>query len=180
MKVLGSTLCPYMCWAKRKHFVQKYCDPAWSQCLRLYMQIRVVLVLRSNAGGVRGALWGVQRGVPGVTSPGVKGRKLPRTGWQSITVEGCGLLCVLLRLHSVWQRETTKKHRRHLQARHSTSEERRSLLARNKKWCEQKARRSVSEARQKTASAEHSSTVFPPKNITRSWRTQSRGQAQRS
>ena len=32
--------------------------------------------------------------VPVVTSAGVTGWKLPRTGWQSITVEGCGLLCV--------------------------------------------------------------------------------------
>jgi len=39
--------------------------------------------------------------VPVVTSAGVTGWKLPRTGWRSITVEGCGLLCVLLRLHSV-------------------------------------------------------------------------------
>ena len=39
-------------------------------------------------------------------------------------------------------------------------------LARNKTWCEQKTRRSVSEVGPKTASAENSSTVFPPKNIT--------------
>jgi len=52
--------------------------------------------------------------VPVVISAGVTGWKLPRTGWRSITVEGCGLLCVLLRLHSVWQKETTKKHRRHV------------------------------------------------------------------
>jgi len=33
-------------------------------------------------------------GVPGVTSPGVTDQKLPRTDRQSITTEGCGLLCV--------------------------------------------------------------------------------------
>jgi len=33
-------------------------------------------------------------GVPGVTSPGITDQKFPRTDWQSITVEGCGLLCV--------------------------------------------------------------------------------------
>ena len=53
----------------------------------------------------------MQRGVPGVTSPGVTGWKIPRTGWENITVEGCGLLCVLLRLHSVLH---SKKHRRHV------------------------------------------------------------------
>jgi len=85
------------------------------------MQIRVVLALRSNVGWVRGTMWEVQRGVPGVTSAGVTDQKLPRTGWQSITVDGCRLLCVLVRLHSVWQRETTKKYRRRLQAKNSTT-----------------------------------------------------------
>jgi len=32
----------------------------------------------------------------------------------------------------------TKKYRRHLQARNITSKERNAVLARNKKWCEQK------------------------------------------
>ena len=46
--------------------------------------------------------------VPVMTSAGVTGWKLPRTGWRSITVDGCGLLCVLLRLYSysfqrIWQ-----------------------------------------------------------------------------
>ena len=47
-------------------------------------------------------------------------------------------MCVLLRQHSVRQRETTKKYRRHLQARNSKSRERNSVLARNKKWCDRK------------------------------------------
>jgi len=55
-----------------------------------------------------------KRVVLGFSSDGVISWKLPRTRWQSITVEGCGLLCVLLRLHSVWQRDTTKKYRRHV------------------------------------------------------------------
>ena len=33
-------------------------------------------------------------GVPGVNSPGITDQKLTRTDWQSITVDGCGLLCV--------------------------------------------------------------------------------------
>jgi len=33
-------------------------------------------------------------GVPGVKSPGITDQKLTRTDWQSITVEGCRLLCV--------------------------------------------------------------------------------------
>jgi len=113
--------------------------------LHLYMQIHVVLGLRSIAGGARGALREVQRGIPGVTIPGVTGWKFPRTGWQNITVEGHGrgLLCVLRRLHSVLDNQEAGT----LQARHSTSEERSSVLARNKKWCEQKTRRSVSKAR---------------------------------
>ena len=53
-------------------------------------------------------------GLPVVTSAGVTGWKLPRTSWRSITVEGCGLLCVLLRLHSLCQWRTSKKHRRHV------------------------------------------------------------------
>jgi len=90
--VLGEreTLCTKVRWSSGK------------SVFRLYIQIRVVLVLRSNAGGERGALWEVQRGVPGVTSPGVTGWKIPRTGWESITVEGCGLLCALLRHTYEW------------------------------------------------------------------------------
>ena len=34
--------------------------------------------------------------------------------------------------------ETTKKYRRHLRARNSTNNGRNTVLARNKKWCEQK------------------------------------------
>jgi len=160
-----AALCVHTCAGRKENTL--YESTVMQREHSVYIQIRVVLVLSSNVGGARGAQWEVQRGVPGGTSPGVMDWKLPRTGWQSITVDGCGLLCVLLRLHSVWQRETTKKYRRHLQARHSTSEERNSVLARNKKWCEKKARRSLSEARQKTASAEHSSTVtvFPPKKL---------------
>jgi len=37
-----------------------------------------------------------KRGVPGVTSTGVTGSKLPKTGWRSITAERCGLLSVSL------------------------------------------------------------------------------------
>ena len=80
----------------------------------------------------------MQRGVPGVTSPGVTGWKLPRTGWQSITVEGCGL-CVCYYDYTLCDRERQPRNTGGaLQARHSTSEERSSVLARNKTWCEQK------------------------------------------
>jgi len=44
-------------------------------------------------------------GVPGVTSPGITDQKLPRTDWQSITVEGCGLLCVATTTLCVTERD---------------------------------------------------------------------------
>jgi len=120
-------------------------------------------------------------GVPGVTSPGVTGWKLPRTGWQSVTVEGCGL-CVCCCDYTLCDRgKQPTSTGGTLQARHITSEERSSVLARYKTWCEQKARHSVSEVRQKTARVEHrdSSAVFFPKNTTRSSTTQIRCQAGR-
>jgi len=126
MKVLGSNVCTYMCWAKGKHFVRKCCDPAGSQCLHwlmiafitwnitlellleglcssnpcrfefsviwvfagLCMQIRVVLVLRSNACGARGALWEV-RGVY---------RALPVLVWRVRSSQGLAGRARLLRI----------------------------------------------------------------------------------
>ena len=68
--------------------------------MRLYVQILVVLVEGNHCWWSKGStVRGVIR-VPVVTSAGVTGWKLPRTDWRSITVDGCGLLCVLLRLHS--------------------------------------------------------------------------------
>jgi len=101
-----------------KHCVWKCCAAPGSQYLHLYMQIRVFLSDEkhcrwSEGSTVKGAT-GVCWALPGVTSAGVTGWKLPKTRWWSITVWGCGLLCALMRLHYVWQRVTTKKHRRHL------------------------------------------------------------------
>jgi len=147
--------------------------------LHLYVQICVVLVLRSHAGWAREALREVYQ--PEVllvlvwrvgSSQGPAGRAL------LLGVAGYCVCCCDYTL-CVWERQPRSTGGM-LQVRHSTSQEHSSVLARNNKWCEQKTRRSVSEARQKTASAEHSSTVFPPKNITRSWWTQNRGQLERS
>ena len=62
--------------------------------MRLYVQILVVLVDGKHCWWSEGSIVrGVIR-VPVVTSACVTGWKLPRTGWRSITVNGCGLLCV--------------------------------------------------------------------------------------
>jgi len=179
MKVLGSTVCSYMCWAKGKYFVRKYCDLAASQCLNLYMKIRAVLVLRSNAGGARGAV----RGAKGCTrryQSWCDRLETPKDWMAEHYCWGLRALCVLLRLHSMWQRETTKKHRRRIASEAQYKRGTQLGASKEQDMVRTETRRSVREVRQKTASAEHSSTVFPPKNIPRSWRTQSRGQAKRS
>lgn len=98
----------HTCAGWRKRRVWKCCAVVGSELLRLYVQILVVLVDGKHCWWSEGSIVrGVIR-VPVVTSAGVTGWKLPRTGWRSITVDGCGLLCVLLRLHSysfqrIWQ-----------------------------------------------------------------------------
>jgi len=52
---------------------------------------------------------GCKIAVPVVTSTGVTGWKLQRTAWRSITVKGCRLLCVLLRLRTVWQMRAERR-----------------------------------------------------------------------
>jgi len=47
-------------------------------------------------------------GVPVVTSAGVTGWTLPRTGWRSITVERCGLLCVGATILCATERDNQK------------------------------------------------------------------------
>jgi len=93
-------------WRKRRAW--KCCAIVGSELLRLYVQILVLLVDGKHYWWSEGSIVrGVIR-VPVVTSAGVKGWKLPRTGWRSITVDGCGVLCVLLRLYlysfqQIWQ-----------------------------------------------------------------------------
>lgn len=102
------TLCTYMCWVTEK------------TCMKVFRYSRKRVVASVCANSCSAGWWEallVERGehcergvicVPVMTSAGVTGWKLPRTGWRSITVDGCGLLCVLLRLYSysfqrIWQ-----------------------------------------------------------------------------
>jgi len=55
MKVLGNALCPYMCWAKGKLLYESTVTVIQREA-NIYTQICLVLVLKSNAGGARGAL----------------------------------------------------------------------------------------------------------------------------
>jgi len=100
MKVLGNTLCPYMCWAKGKLL---YESTVIQREASIYMQIR-------NTGFEKECRWSERstvRGAKGCTrryQSWCDGSEAPKdwlAAGQSITVEGCGLLCVLLRLHSV-------------------------------------------------------------------------------
>jgi len=109
-----------------KHFIPKYCDPAGRQCLNANScSTGVEKWCRwSERSTVRGAK-GVYQALPVLVSQirsslGLTDRVL------LLRVAG---YCVLLRLHSVWQRETTKKYRRHLTARNSTNKERNAVLA---------------------------------------------------
>jgi len=61
--------------------------------LCLYVQILVVLVDGKHCWWSEGSIVrGVIR-VPVLTSAGVTGWKLPRTGWRSIAVAGCCVCC---------------------------------------------------------------------------------------
>ena len=55
-----ATLCVHTCAGRKGNTLYESTVPQREDSV--YMQIRVVLVLRSNVGGARGALWEVQRG----------------------------------------------------------------------------------------------------------------------
>jgi len=122
----------HTCAGWRKRRVWKCCAIAGSELLRLYVQILVVLVDGKHCWWSEGStVRGVIR-VQVVTSAGVTGWNLPRTGWRSITVDGCGLLCVLLRLHSysfhrIWQEPFEEVAERRAGVKRSETNERRKF-----------------------------------------------------